>query len=119
MSKSESEPKVKTIWICPKCGWVRPPKYFQSRNCEKCNSSLVPKIVKAENCISEEKAARNIIGYTDEYRDAHWHQCTRYNEDPRTCGSLHAVWKGREGKICGRDSKDCDAKWTGEKECSG
>lgn len=52
--------------------------------------------------------------YTDEYRDKHWKKC-RFSDDPRTCGSLHHVWKGKEGQICGRDSKDCDAEWTGDK----
>ena len=113
MSKSsESEPKVKTVWVCPQCGWQRP-EGFSSRNCGKCNATLVPKIVK-EDC--ELDPAHYIKGYTEEYRNKRWIPCTRYGLDPRTCGSLHAVWKGRKGKICGRDSKNCDATWTGEKD---
>jgi len=64
------------------------------------------------------EAERRIVEkavYTDTYRNKNWKPC-RYRTDPRTCDSLHAVWKGREGKICGRDSKDCDAEWIGDKD---
>jgi hypothetical protein len=44
----KSEPKTKTIWICPKCGWVRP-ENFSSKNCGKCGSTLITKVVK-EDC---------------------------------------------------------------------
>lgn len=53
--------------------------------------------------------------YSEEYRNTHWKKC-RFSEDPRACGSLHAVWKGKVVTICGRDSKDCGAEWTGDKE---
>jgi len=112
----KSEPKVKTIWICPKCGWVRPPKGFSSRNCGKCNATLVPKIVK-EDC--ELNPAHYIIEYTEEYKNRNWIKC-RYRKDLRDCPGYHS--KNVNGKFvifCKHDNEPCNAKWLGEKECSG
>lgn len=108
MSESE-KPKTKTIYICQKCGW-RKPDSLTCKKCGRCGASLVPKTI--VDC-EEEIIGRAI--YTIEYRDRHWKPC-RFGVDPRTCGSLHAIWKGREGKICDRDNSDCDAEWTGEKD---
>jgi len=40
-----SEPELKTIHLCPKCGWVRP-EDVKSIRCIKCNSIIVPKVIK-------------------------------------------------------------------------
>jgi len=133
---SESEPKVKTIWVCPSCGWQRP-EGFSSRNCGKCNATLVPKIVK-EDC--ELNPVRYIKGYTEEYRNRNWIKC-RFGKDLRDCPGYYSLEKHDfmtvplalvEGKtagealelykkgdfviFCKTDSKPCDAKWIGEKD---
>ena len=116
MSLSDkSEPKAKTVWVCPQCGWVRP-EDTRSRNCGKCNSTLVPKIIKAEDCISEERAATNIIGFTEEYRNKYWRKC-RYGKDLRDCPGYYSLEQKGEFQIyCKANNKPCDAKWTGEKD---
>lgn len=100
---SESKPKFKIVFKC-KCGWVRPEGH-SCLKCAKCGGTLKPIPVKDTQ----------LYAYSDGYRDLHWKPC-RFGLDPRTCGSLHHVWKGRVGKICGRDGEPCNAEWTGDKE---
>jgi len=45
---SKSEPKVKTVCICPQCGWVRPAD-FSSHKCAKCGATLITKVIR-EDC---------------------------------------------------------------------
>ena len=106
---SLSEPKVKTIWVCPQCGWVKPTK-LSCHSCGKCNATLVPKIVKVEDC--ELDPAHYIKSFTEEYKNRNWHQC-RYGKDLRTCLEYHS--KNVNGKfvIFCKDDEPCDAKWTG------
>jgi len=56
---SESEPKTKTIWVCPQCGWVRPNGY-SSKNCGKCGATLIRKIVKEDCPPTEMQIASNV-----------------------------------------------------------
>lgn len=137
---SESEPKVKTIYVCPQCGWQRP-KGFSSHNCGKCNATLMPKIVKVVDCAVDpdelqlmdecnkpwvqawKKAtdceldpAHYIKGFTEEYRNRNWHKC-RYQKDLRNCLEYHS--KNVNGKLvifCKADNQPCNAKWMGDKE---
>lgn len=102
------QPEFDTIHVCPRCGWTKP-KDYTCKKCPKCRAMLVPKTIK-KGC--EEVIVAKAI-YTREYRNQHWKPC-RFGLDPRTCGSLHAVWKGEKGKICGRDGARCDAEWTGD-----
>ena len=113
MSESDkSEPKVKTIWVCPSCGWVRP-KGFSSHNCGKCNATLVPKIVK-EDC--ELDPARYIVEYTKEYKNRNWVKC-RYGKDLRDCPGYHSKNVNGEFVIfCKADNQPCSAKWMGDKD---
>ena len=123
MSLSDkSEPKFKTIWICPQCGWLKPEPHnkhggcFKSKTCGKCNSSLVPKIVKIEDCSTEQRYVHNLVGYTEEYRDKYWRKC-RYGKDLRDCLEYHS--KNVNGELvifCKDDDAPCDAKWIGEKD---
>lgn len=112
---SESEPKVKTIYVCPQCGWVRP-EGFSSHNCGKCNATLMPKIVK-EDC--ELDPAHYIIEYTEEYRNRNWRKC-RYGNDLRDCPGYFSLQEddGTFTIYCEADKKPCDAKWRGDTDNS-